>query len=42
MRKHEPRRPGADDADLRAHYASCSLMTSWKTAKAPFAAGTPQ
>jgi hypothetical protein len=42
MRQHEPRGPGAHDADLRPHQPSCSLMTSWKTAKAPFAAGTPQ
>ena len=42
VRQHKAGRPGADDPDLRTHQASSSLMTSWKTENAPFAAGTPQ
>ena len=39
-RERQPRRPGADDADLRSHSSSAS--TRWKTWNAWFAAGTPQ
>jgi hypothetical protein len=46
VREHEPGRPGSDDADLGPHrprqLPSCSARTSRNTAKAPFAAGTPQ
>src|SRR5215211_847171 len=42
LRQHEAGGAGAHDPDLRPHQPSCSFTTSWKTAKAPFASGTPQ
>ena len=45
MAEHEPGRPGADDAYLRARAAQpfeVSSNTRWAMAKAPLAAGTPQ
>ena len=44
-RERQPGRPGTDDADLRAerlHSPSPEPATSWKTANALLAAGTPQ
>ena len=40
--ERQPRRPGADDAHLRPLRRPPSSRTPWKTAKAWFAAGTPQ
>ena len=48
LRQREPRRPGADDPDLRPDHAAGSSpattlsITRWAMANAPFAAGTPQ
>ena len=41
-RQRQSRGAGADDADLRALSVHPSSSTRWKTAKALFAAGTPQ
>ena len=43
LRQHQAGRACADDADLRSgHSSPGASSTRWATAKAPFAAGTPQ
>ena len=44
VRERQPGRPGADDPDLRAHQPPSGESSSVRcaTAKAAFAAGTPQ